>query len=96
MNDHQVLRNGSFLFATNITREDTYTGLVAPFLSENDPSSDSISYEVHQGNTSQHILSLVNSIIHQHENATNFNANWLLVTTWKNVHQYGSDYVRRK
>ena len=90
----QVLRNGLFVFATELNHQVTgYSAVVAPFLSENDPLSGSVSYEVHEGNNSQHILSTANSVIHQQENTTNFNGSWLLVATWRNVHQYDNNYV---
>ena len=70
----------------DIAQEDTYTGVVSPFFSENDPSSGSISYEIHQGGSSQTILSTVNQIVNQHTNAS-FNGSWVLVATWNNVQQ---------
>ena len=84
--------NGSFLFMADITQEDTYTGVVSPFFSENDPSSGSISYEIHQGGSSQTILSTVNQIVNQHTNAS-FNGSWALVATWNNVQQNAGNNV---
>ena len=79
-----MLRNGSFLYVADVTQQEAYTGIVSPFFSENDPLQGSISYEIHQWNSSQHNLSLVNQIINQHMNA-NFNGSWVLVATWNNV-----------
>ena len=74
------------------TQEETYTGIVSPFFSENDPLRGSISYEIHQWNSSQHILSHVNQIINQHMN-TNFNGSWALVATWNNVQPVAENNV---
>ena len=87
-----MLDNGSFVFAPVITNEDVYSGVVAPFLSVNDPSSGEISYEVHEGNISEHIFYRVNMIINEHEH-TNFSGNWLLVATWNNVKDLSNNYV---
>ena len=85
----QVLGNGSFLYKTGITEKDAYTGVVAPFLSINNLSSGSISYEVHTRATSKYIFSPVDSIINEHHKNHVFNGSWLLVASWKNVKPYG-------
>ena len=86
------MNNGSFVFTHNITSMDEHTKAVAPFQSANDPDSGTITYEVHEGNNSQPILSLVDSIISKHEN-TSFSSKWLLVTSWIDFQQPGFNFV---
>ena len=90
----QVSTNGSFIFdSSEIYDENEYTRVVNPFLSVNDPSTGSISYEVHQNNGSRNdIFSRVNSIINGHEN-TSFSGSWFLIAIWDNVQQYGKNFV---
>jgi hypothetical protein len=71
---------------------DEHTKAVAPFQSANDPHSGTITYEVHEGNNSQPILSLMDSIINKHEN-TSFSSKWVLVTSWIDFKQPGFDFV---
>ena len=66
--------------------------MVAPFLMVNKLSSGSVSYEVHQENSSEHILSLVNSIITAHKYSS-FNSSWLLIATWKSIQKPGTNLV---
>ena len=93
----QVSTNGSFIFdSSEIYDENEYTRVVNPFLSVNDPSTGSISYEVHQNNGSHNdIFSHVNSIINGREN-TSFSGSWILIATWDNVQQYGKVTLHSK
>ena len=59
--------------------------MVAPFLSDNDPFSGSISYEVHQRTNSENLFPLVDSVINEYYNNTGFTGSWLILTQWENV-----------
>ena len=86
------MNNGSFILTPSIREMNGHTKFVAPFLSTSVPSTGSISYEIHQRNTSQHILSLVNNLISQHEN-TSFYSKWLLVATWTELQELDYTFV---
>ena len=109
-NDHslytctQVGTNGYFTFEEEFTEYvlflfvgNTRDSLVAPFFSDIDISNGvgRIDYEIHTNNTSQSILSSVNSIINR-QTQTGFNGRWLLVATWDDVPQFreNRDIVR--
>ena len=59
---------------------------MAPFFTDIYISSGvgQINYEVHTENTSQSLLSRVNSLINHHAQ-TEFNGEWMLVATWDGV-----------
>ena len=82
---------GSFLF-----NENTTLPLVAPFFTDIDISGGigGIDYELHTEDTSQSILSQVDSVINDHA-GTNFNGRWMLVATWDNVPPFGDSTVVR-
>ena len=66
---------------------------MAPFFTDIDISVGigQINYEIHTRSSSENILSLVNLIINK-QTETEFSGNWLLVSTWDNVPQFGGDY----
>ena len=64
--------------------------LVAPYWTDSDVTVGigSIDYEIHTSETSQHILSSIDSIINEHME-TEFHGEWILLAEWNNVPQYG-------
>ena len=65
---------------------------MAPFFTDIDISFGigQIIYAVYNDTIPEGILSSVNSVINEHM-LTDFKAEWLLVATWENVPEYGSD-----
>ena len=67
--------------------------LVAPFFTDIDISRGvgQIIYENHTLSTSKDLISRVDYIINEQTQA-NFKGKWMLVATWEDVPQFGSDY----
>ena len=63
--------------------------LVAPYWTDSDVTVGigSIDYEIHTSETSQHILSSIDSIINEHMQ-TEFHGEWILLAEWNNVPQH--------
>ena len=96
MENLQVGTNGYFTFDEYYGYipfnfgEDMQYSLVAPFFADFDirgENNGGVSYEVHRRDTSEDILSTVNSFITDRE-GTVFNGEWLLVATWTEVSPY--------
>ena len=64
--------------------------MVAPFWANNDLLNriGSISYEVHNFETSSSYISKVSAYISQQQQVQ-FNGSWMLLAEWKNVSQFG-------
>ena len=96
----QVATDGYFSFdgvaedlhlLSNLNDSDDFPlAVVAPYLTNNDVTVGigSIDYEIHTSETSQHILSSIDSIINEHMQ-TEFHGEWILLAEWNNVPQYG-------
>ena len=67
---------------------------MAPFFTDIDISVGigQIQYEIHTENTSEFILSQVNSLINE-QAQTEFNGEWLLVATWDDVPPFGDNSI---
>ena len=96
----QIGTNGYFTldqqfndYQSVVFNEHTNMSLVAPFFTDIDISSYSgagnIFYEAHTADTSQTLLSSIDSVINQNME-TEFHGEWLLVAEWNNVQKYGS------
>ena len=74
------------------THNDTFidSPLVAPYWTDSDVTVGvgSIDYEIHTSETSQLILSSVDSIINKHMQ-TEFHGEWILLAEWDNVPEHG-------
>ena len=94
----QVGTNGYFTFdvfagfVPFTFNENVSLSLVAPFFTDIDISTGvgQIIYEIHTLPTSRRIISKVNSIIKK-QTKENFRGEWMLVATWEDVPQYGTN-----
>ena len=96
----QVSSNGFFTFYSTVsyntpqlfspTSPSAY--IVAPFWANNDLLNriGSISYEVHNSETSSSYIGQVSAHISQQQQVR-FNGSWMLLAEWKNVSLFGGD-----
>ena len=92
----QVGTNGYFTFEMYtgyipfLFNENSSISLVAPFFTDIDIEYNmdgQINYEIHTIDTSESIISQINSIVNTYAN-TEFYGEWLLVATWEDVPPY--------
>ena len=94
----QVSSNGFFSFDREVATSSPrlfqmthpHASIVAPFWAKNDITSrvGSISYEIHDSISSDHIRRVSSFISHQQE--VKFEGTWMIVAEWSDVSQFNS------